>query len=342
MVAPHILHTLCLQSGQQLGLRDDALQLGLHALLGGFHIHDGAQLLFAQYLIVLRFAAAHAHDTLRHGQQRVHRGGVAVELVHNHVTAVHHLLVFGEGHRLGYAQFHPLRMPLLHRLCRPQHDVGAFVGAALAVDAEKHFDFLALLPQPRCLGWHLDGVGNEGCLLGEGGMVTHPVFVQTRHDGVAVGGYAAVQPFLFCPQPVAAVAQCLLVVAQPVAYVEVAVSQRSVFHAGFHPVPVHTEGSHHHVAVVAPQVVVDGFYALGLQLQKERVYQLHHVVAPELWQQGGQMGHISHAPQASRSPRQVDIAGIVFPEVAVGEHGHVVAQHFQSLGQCGVHIAVFA
>ena len=110
----------------------------------------------------------------------------------------------------------------------------------------------------------------------------------------------------------------------------------------FHDALIHAEGAEHDTAVVATQVTVDGHDALGLQLEEHGVDELHHVVAPPPWQQRGHLGHERQSAELARAAGQVLVARIVFPEVAVAGHGHVVAQVAQALGQRVVNVAVFA
>ena len=90
------------------------------------------------------------------------------------------------------------------------------------------------------------------------------------------------------------------------------------------------------------QIAVEEEQAFGLQLEEHGVDELHDIVAPQAWQQAVESGCEHDASQLARATAHVDIAGIVFPEVAVGDDGHLVAQLAQAFGQRGVDIAIFA
>ena len=151
-----------------------------------------------------------------------------------------------------------------------------------------------------------------------------------------------VEPSLCSAEPVTPLLQRILVGAQSVAKVEVAVAKRLLFDARVHPIPVHTERPEHHLAVVAPQIAVERQEPFGLQFHKHGVYELYNIVATQLGQQSEQLEREHCAAQLARTAHERVVARIVFPEVTVGNHRHLVAQLAQSLGQSGVHVAVFA
>lgn len=47
-----------------------------------------------------------------------------------------------------------------------------------------------------------------------------------------------------------------------------------------------------------------------------------------------------HTAERSGFPADIDVARIVFPEVAIADDGHLVAKVPQSAGKCGVDVAV--
>ena len=110
-----------------------------------------------------------------------------------------------------------------------------------------------------------------------------------------------------------------------------------------HPVPVHAEGTEHDVAVVAPEVTVDGQQPFGTQFEEHGVDKLHHVVAAQPGQQQSNAQGQPHSVEgAAAVAADVDVARIVLPEVAVADDGHLVSKLAQSLGQRPVYVAVLA
>ena len=188
----------------------------------------------------------------------------------------------------------------------------------------------------------LIGEGYEVRLLGEVRAVAHVVFVKAGDNGVAVVGNEAIQPFLLGSQPVALLFHCRFVGAHGVADVEVAVPQRLFVCACVYPVPVHAEGTHHHCLVVPPEVAVNREQPLGLEFEEHGVDDLNHVIASQSRQQTVDLGHQLDAAPLARLPCQVDVARVVFPEVAVRCHRHLVAQLTQAFGECPMYVAVFS
>ena len=80
------------------------------------------------------------------------------------------------------------------------------------------------------------------------------------------------------------------------------------------------------MAVVAAQVVIDGEDALGFQLEEHGIDELHHVVLSPSGQQHGHLRHQRQSAQLALASCQIQVAGIVFPEVAVAGHGNLMAQ----------------
>ena len=94
--------------------------------------------------------------------------------------------------------------------------------------------------------------------------------------------------------------------------------------------------------VMAPQIAIDGLDALGLELKEHGVDKLHHIIAPQPWQQGAESHKVTEASPPARTTHEGEVAGIVFPEVAVGQDGDLMAQLAQAASQGPVYIAVFA
>ena len=224
-----------------------------------------------------------------------------------------------------------------------EHDVGAFIGRALAVDADEETERSACcLAREESLCGHLDGEGDEGGLLREVRPVADIVFVEARDDAIAVVSDITVELALRCAEPVVAVLHGFSIGAQLVADIEVAIAQGTLVDALMHPVPVHAEGTQEHPLVVTAQVVVEEVEALGLQLEKHRIDELYDIVASQTGQQTIEACHEPNASPLAWTAGHIDIARIVLPEVAVGNDADLVAQRAQRLSEGGVDVAVFA
>ena len=138
-MAADVVDALLTEQGDALGVEDELLELMADAVVGGLDIDDGTELGFAEDGVVFGLATANADDALGHGQQGIHGGGVAVELVENGIAAVHESLVFGKGYALDLDELHLVGMGLEHILGGTEHDVGAFVGAAASAEADEDF-----------------------------------------------------------------------------------------------------------------------------------------------------------------------------------------------------------
>ena len=97
-MAMDVLDALALEIGDELGMEDELLKRIVNTLIVRLDIDDGAQLRLMEDVVVLGFTTTNADDALRHGEEGVHGGGVAVELVENGIGAFHHLLILIEGH----------------------------------------------------------------------------------------------------------------------------------------------------------------------------------------------------------------------------------------------------
>ena len=54
-------------------------------------------------IVILRFTTTYNNNTLRHGKERIHGGGIAVELIEEDVAGVKHSLVFAEGNTFSHS-----------------------------------------------------------------------------------------------------------------------------------------------------------------------------------------------------------------------------------------------
>ena len=260
-------------------MKDKLLEGAYYAFFGWLDIDDGTELGFAYNLVVLWLAAANADDSFLHGFEGIHRGGVCVELVQDGIGIFHQLGVQAERNAFDDLKLHEVGMMGFHLSGCLEHDVGAFVGGALAVDANE--DAHGMVCLGRKAGGRTDGEGNEGGLVGEMGLIAAPVFVESGNDAVAVVCNDSVQLLLRGSQPVLLLAGGLDIGAQMVANVEVAVAEMAALGAFVHPVVVHAKSTKEHLAVVATEITVDGQNALSLEFEEHGVDELHNVVTPE-------------------------------------------------------------
>ena len=74
----------------------------------------------------------------------------------------------------------------------------------------------------------LDGERDEVGLCGEQGLIAHPVFIESGYDGISLAGYQFVQPLFYCTYPISSFGECLWILAQFIAKIEVAVTKRTL------------------------------------------------------------------------------------------------------------------
>ena len=122
---------------EAFGMTNDVFQFSIDIGLTGQNINDGSQFFLAQDVVVFRFATAYADDTFRHGQQRIHRRRVAIELVEDEIAAVHQVLVLDKGDRLGLHQFYFFGVSADNPFGSGKQYVGAFVGVTLLIDTDE-------------------------------------------------------------------------------------------------------------------------------------------------------------------------------------------------------------
>ena len=194
VMSANVFHALALQFGNCLGMKDKLLEGAYYAFFGWLDIDDGTELGLAYNLVVLWLAAANADDSFLHGFEGIHRGSIGVELVQDGIGILHQLGVLAERNAFDDLKLHEVGMTGLHLSGCLEHDVGAFVGGALAVDADE--DAHGMVCLGRETGGRTDGEGNKGGLVGEMGLIAAPVFVESGDDAVAVVGDDAVQLLL--------------------------------------------------------------------------------------------------------------------------------------------------
>ena len=90
------------------------------------------------------------------------------------------------------------------------------------------------------------------------------------------------------------------------------------------------------------QVAIEPEQTFGLELEEYGIDELHYIVTSHTWQQSVESGHQTDAAKHARLACNVDVAGVVLPEVTVGNHGDTMPQLAQTFGQRGVYIAIFA
>ena len=85
MVFSDVFDALALKVWNTFGVENELFEFVVDTLVGGLDVDDGAKLRLVEDVVVLGFSTADADDTLRHGKEGVHRGGVAVELVEDSI-----------------------------------------------------------------------------------------------------------------------------------------------------------------------------------------------------------------------------------------------------------------
>ena len=187
-----------------------------------------------------------------------------------------------------------------------------------------------------------DGEGYERCLIRKQRLIGGIILIEARYDAVAIFGNQLVQSLLMCSYPVFPFFHGICVGAQLLADVEVAVSQRHSGGVHHCPVVVHSEGPQKHLAVLFSQLAVERLYALCLQFQEHRVYELHHIEIPHLVHLVLNLHEEPCTAHLAGCALEVDVAWIVFPEVAVARYDHLIAKRSQTFCECCMHVAVFA
>lgn len=135
--------------------------------------------------------------------------------------------------------------------------------------------------------------GNEGGLVWEMPMVAGVVFIQSCGDTVAIGCHVSVEFSFLTVNPVGNLVADAFAIAQNCAEVEVGVAESLCGRTGVHPVVIHTISAKEHLAVVSAQIVIDAVSTFGLQLQKTRVDELHHIVSAQSWQGAQEAGIVA-------------------------------------------------
>ena len=177
MVAADVFHALPLEQGYAFRVGNELFQGVDHAVIVGQDVDYRAQLVLPKDAIALLLAAADADESARHGFKRVHRRGIAVQLVKYGIATIHHADILGKGNRLGDAKLYPVGMVFLHVLRRTEHDVRALVFAAFAVYANEQPQFVAAGRHGSTNGSCLYGKRDELCLLRKSVLVAHKIFI---------------------------------------------------------------------------------------------------------------------------------------------------------------------
>ena len=93
---------------------------------------------------------------------------------------------------------------------------------------------------------------------------------------------------------------------------------------------------------MAAQITVDREEMRRFELEKHRIDELHDIISPHLWQRFEQTVEETHAPREGELTAEVDISRIVFPEVSIRCHHHLMPQSSKTFCQGVVHIRIFA
>ena len=204
---------------------DEPGKLGNTALVGWQDVDDRAERGLLDDFVVLRFSATDTDDAVYHGFEGVHGRRIAVELVHDGIRAEHGTNVFGERQSACDGEVETVGVLPLDGFGCPQHDVRPLVDRAVLADSDKEVKLLRrFISDDRCFS-HDDGEGDKGRLRREMQLVAPPVLVESRHDSVTLLCHQSVQTFFVRTHPILSLGYCLLVLAQSVADVEVAVTQ---------------------------------------------------------------------------------------------------------------------
>ena len=76
---------LALEVGNAFGIAYQLFHLMENTLISRFYIDNRTEVGLMEDFVVLRFSATDADNALRHGEQGVHRRGIAVELVEDDI-----------------------------------------------------------------------------------------------------------------------------------------------------------------------------------------------------------------------------------------------------------------
>ena len=330
MVAAHIEHALATKLRHKgVAVAQQVDERLVDALLVGLHVDDGAQGALAQQLVVLGLAAAHGDEAARHGLEGIHGRGVGVELVEYDFGVLHHFHITGEGHRLGTRYLYLVGEVAFKALYGAQHDVRTLVDGAGALHSYKYAQWGAGLPGEVGLFAAADnGEGNEMQLAGAGamGLVTDIILIKPCHNGIGVVHYVVAPEALGAVQPVALELVVVGGVALVLPHIEVAVTKGFEVEASLDIIVVHAECAQHHPLVVLPEVAIKPRVALGLEVEKDGVDELHHVVAAEALPRGPHLEIIIQSmPHGLAGPAQVNVTRVGLPTIAVGSHRHFVS-----------------
>ena len=117
-------------------------------------------------------------------------------------------------------------------------------------------------------------------------MIGCPIFIEPRHDGIAVVGNLLIKPAFSGIDPIVNIHRCFRVFAQCRSDVEIAVAQWHACDVLMHPIIIHTEGAEHNLLIVLPKILVYRKDSLRFQLEEHGVDELNDVVAFEPGQYG--------------------------------------------------------
>ena len=115
-------------------------------------------------------------------------------------------------------------------------------------------------------------------------IVCCPVFVESCRYAVAVNGNGLVERLFGSAYPFVAETLRLNVGSRLVTEIEIAVSQRTYIGIDAHPIVIHAERTHHHLAVMTAQVSVERHQALCFDLKEYGIDELYHIIPAHTWQ----------------------------------------------------------
>ena len=159
VIALYVQAALIRKLGDARFMIDQVAKLFVHVVLIGQDVDDGANVGTTEQIVGFGFAAAHHHQSLRHGLEGIHGGGVGIELIEQDIARKHGAFVLVEGKIFDRHDLHLVGAFGLQAAQSAQHDVGAFVAAATTLHSDKK--------PHRSLGGkcHLGEIGNHGGVL---------------------------------------------------------------------------------------------------------------------------------------------------------------------------------
>ena len=175
--------------------------------------------------IVLRLTATDTDNTMCHRFKGIHRGRIAVELVHDSIRTEHRSHVFVKGQTINNSEVEAVGVLFFHRFCGSQHDISPFIYRPTLTDSNKKIQLLGCFIGYDRRFTDNDREGDEGCFLREIRLITAPILIESCHDSIALLSHQLVQTTFFRINPILSLDYRLFILAQFLTDIEVAVTQ---------------------------------------------------------------------------------------------------------------------